>query len=295
MGTRIGMIGIGLMGHGIAYNLALHGHALVVLDHPGNQPLDELTALGVQVRATAAEVVGDADCVVLCVTGSPEVEAVLGGPHGVLAGLRPDAIVIDCSTAVPASTERMAALVRAAGGRFVDAPMTRLPKQAREGRLNLLVGGEAVDVEAIRPLLGCFAENVTHVGPVGAGHRMKLVHNFVSLGSIALIAEAAALAGSAGIAPTVLIDVLAQGGGGGAALDRLRPYLTTGDPSNLQFFMANAVKDLSYYTEMAGGAHATRAIAEAVQATFETGVERGGARALVPELVTLLAPDAGLS
>jgi 3-hydroxyisobutyrate dehydrogenase-like beta-hydroxyacid dehydrogenase len=289
MGTRIGMIGIGLMGHGIAYNLARHGHVLVVLDHPGNQPLDELTALGVQVRATAAEVVADADCVVLCVTGSPEVEAVLGGPQGVLAGLRPDAIVIDCSTAVPASTERMAALVRAAGGRFVDAPMTRLPKQAREGRLNLLVGGEAVDVEAIRSLLGCFAENVTHVGPVGAGHRMKLVHNFVSLGSIALIAEAAALAGSAGIAPTVLIDVLAQGGGGGAALDRLRPYLTTGDPSNLQVFMANAVKDLSYYTEMAGGAQAARAIAEAVRTTFETGVDRGGARALVPELVTLLA------
>ncbi|MFM1988810.1 MAG: hypothetical protein RJA99_1767 [Pseudomonadota bacterium] len=288
MARRIGMIGIGLMGHGIAYNLLSKGHALAVLDHPGNQPLDELRGLGVTVRASGAEVAADAEIVILCVTGSPEVEAVLTAPDGVLTALRPGTIVVDCSTAVPDSTVRMAERVRAAGGRFVDAPMTRLPKHAREGTLNLLVGGDAADFDAVRPVLGCFAENVTHVGPVGAGHRMKLVHNYVSLGTVAVIAEAAALAGGAGIDPEVLVDVLARGGGYGAALDRLKPYLVARDPSGLQFFMANAVKDLSYYTEMAGHSAAAHAIADAIRETFGEGVRRGGPKALVPELVTLL-------
>jgi 3-hydroxyisobutyrate dehydrogenase-like beta-hydroxyacid dehydrogenase len=289
MKSRIGMIGIGLMGHGIAYNLASKGHPLAVLEHAGNQPLGELLALGVTTRTTGAAVAADSEVVILCVTGSPQVEAVLTGADGVLAGLRPGTIVVDCSTAIPESTVKMAQAVQAAGGRFVDAPMTRLPKQAREGRLNLLVGGEAALFETLRPILACFAENITHVGPIGAGHRMKLLHNYVSLGSIALIAEAAALSEAAGIAPGVLIDVLAKGGGGGAALERLTPYMTTRDASNLQFVMSNALKDLTYYTEMAGNAGAERTIAEAVAATFREGVTRGGPQALVPELVSLLA------
>jgi 3-hydroxyisobutyrate dehydrogenase-like beta-hydroxyacid dehydrogenase len=291
--SRIGLIGVGLMGHGIARNVARRGHPLAVLDHPGNRPLDELRALGVEVRATPAALAADREVVILCVTGTPEVEAVLTGPDGVLGALRPGAIVVDCSTAVPDSTLRMAEAVVAAGGRFVDAPMTRTPKHAHEGTLNLLVGADAALFDEIRPLLACFAENIAHVGPVGAGHRMKLVHNFVSLGTIALVAEAAALAGQAGIAPEVLVEVLGKGGGYGAALDRLKPYLLERDPSNLQFFMANAVKDMSYYGEMAARSGAAHAIADAVLGTYGEAVERGGPKALVPELVTLLGRPAG--
>ena len=291
--ARIGLIGVGLMGHGIARNVARHGHPLAVLDHPGNQPLGELRSLGVEVRATPAALAADRDVVILCVTGTPEVEAVLTGADGVLAALRPGAIVVDCSTAVPESTLRMARAVADAGGRFADAPMTRTPKHAHEGRLNLLVGADAALFEALRPLLACFAENIAHVGPVGAGHRMKLVHNYVSLGTVALVAEAAALAGQAGIAPEVLVDVLGKGGGYGAALDRLRPYLLERDASGLQFFMANAVKDMSYYGEMAHRGGAAHEIADAVLATYGEAVVRGGPKALVPELVTLLARPRG--
>ena len=91
-------------------------------------------------------------------------------------------MVIDCSTALPSSSVRVAQAVQAAGSRFLDSPMTRTPKEAAEGRLNLLVGGDPGLVEACRPLLQCFAENITHVGPVGSGHSMKLLHNYVSLG-----------------------------------------------------------------------------------------------------------------
>ncbi len=291
MKPAIAMVGIGLMGHGIARNLARHGYPLTVLEHAGNQPLDELKAAGVATASDAATLAATAQVVVLCVTGTPQVEAVLfgeGDAPGVLRSLRPGTVVIDCSTAIPSSTERVAQAVAAAGGRFLDAPMTRTPKEAAEGRLNLLVGGDADLFAECRPLLACFAENIVHAGPVGAGHRMKLLHNYVSLGFVALLAEAAACAARGGVAPEVLVQVLAQGGGGGMALERLKPFLLDGDPSGLRFFMANAQKDLGYYTAMAADSGAARTIAEGVYDTFAQAVSQGDGQALVPELVAQL-------
>ena len=289
MKQKIGMVGIGLMGHGIARNLAKHGYPLTVLEHAGNQPLDELKAAGVTTATTAAALAASVDVLILCVTGSPEVEAVLTGPGGALQGLRAGAVVIDCSTAVPSSTERMQQAVHAAGGRFVDAPMTRTAKEAHEGRLNLLVGAEPALFDEIRPVLSCFAENITLAGPTGAGHRMKLLHNSVSLGFIALLAEAAACAERAGIAPEVLVDVLSKGGGGGVALERLTPYLLSRDTSGLKFAMGNAQKDLGYYMQMARDTQAAHAIATAVHGTYASAVAQAGAQAMVPELVSILA------
>lgn len=288
---NIGMIGIGLMGHGIASNLLKHGHALTVLEHPGNQPLDALLAAGASTRKQAKEVAEASEIIIVCVTGSPQVEAVLLGDGGVLQGLKPGAIVVDCSTAVPLSTEKIAKAVQAAGGGFIDAPMTRTPKEAAEGRLNLLVGGDAALFEKCLPVLRCFAENISHVGTIGAGHRMKLLHNYVSLGCIALISEAAACALHAGIEPAVFIDVLAKGGGGGAALERLKPQLLEGDPGALRFAMSNAFKDLGYFTTMASDGGAVHRIADAVKQTFETAIAQAGPDAFVPQLVNLLQPS----
>lgn len=288
---KIGIAGIGLMGHGIATNLQRHGHALVLLEHAGNQPLGALTAAGARTVASGRALAEAADLIVLVVTGSPQVEAILTGPGGVLEALRPGTVVIDCSTSMPASTARMAQAVQAAGGRFLDAPMTRTPKEAAEGRLNLLVGGDPALFAECRPVLACFAENITHVGPTGAGHAMKLLHNFVSLGMVTLLAEAAACAGRSGIAPEAFVEVLAKGGGGGIALERLKPYLLTGEVGGLRFSIANARKDLSYYQAMAGEAGAHREIAAAVLATLELAAARAAPDALVPELASLLGRD----
>jgi 3-hydroxyisobutyrate dehydrogenase-like beta-hydroxyacid dehydrogenase len=197
-------------------------------------------------------------------------------------------VVIDCSTAIPSSTQRMAAAVQAVGSRFLDCPMTRTPKEAAEGRLNLLVGGDADLLAQCRPVLQCFAENISHVGPVGAGHGMKLLHNYVSLGMATLLAEAAACAGKSGVAPDVFVDVLAKGGGGGTALERLKPFLLNGDPNGLRFSIANARKDLDYYNTMATDADAQRAIAGAVLATLDGALAKAEPGTLVPEMVALL-------
>ena len=113
---RVGIIGVGLMGHGIALNVLKGGFSLTLMDHPGNQPVDDLIDMGAAQQTSPGAVTAQADLVIICVTGSPQVEAVLTGDAGVIAALSPGTIVVDCSTALPESTERMAALVAAAGG-----------------------------------------------------------------------------------------------------------------------------------------------------------------------------------
>lgn len=285
---KIGMIGIGMMGHGIATNIVKHGHPLSVLAHEGNQPLEALIAQGVKTYQTPRALAEQSNIVILCVTGTPQVEAVLFGQDGVLQGLAPGSIVIDCSTAVPASTERIAKFVSDYGCHFMDAAMTRTPKEAAEGRLNLLVGAEPALFEQCRPLLACFAENIVHVGSVGAGHRMKLLHNFVSLGSVTLMAEAAACAQLAGIPPQTFIDVLAMGGGWGAPLERLKPYLTAGDTSSLRFSLANSLKDLSYYNQMAEDMKVDHTVAQAVKDSLTRACDEADPQALLPEIVSII-------
>ena len=286
---KVGLIGVGLMGHGIAANILRGGHTLCFLDHHGNQPVTDLLSAGAVAKSSGREVAEAAEIVILCVTGSPQVEAVLFEPGGVLEGLVPGSIVIDCSTALPSSTERVAARVEAAGGRFMDAAMTRTPKEAEEGRLNLIVGApEALFAEA-HPLLQCFAENIVHAGQVGAGHTLKLLHNFVSLGFTAVLAEAAAASRRAGIDDTALLEVLGKGGGGGVILERLRPYIASGDPSGFRFSVANALKDIGYYRTMTDDLAAEHGVAEAVLALYQEASDSGHGESPVPELVSLLA------
>lgn len=290
---RVGIIGVGLMGHGIALNVLKGGFSVLMMDHPGNQPVDDLIGMGAELRATPDAVAAEVDLVILCVTGSPQVEAVLTGEAGVISALKPGAIVVDCSTALPESTERMAAMVTAAGGRFLDAPMTRLAKQAHEGTLNILVGGEADVLEAARPVLDTFTENIDHVGGVGFGHRMKLLHNYVSIGHMALLAEAAAQAADAGVDAQVFVDVLAKGGGAGAALQRLRKCILTGDPNDVPFAIGNAGKDINYYREMVGDDAGSRAIADGVSTAIGAAVDAGHAEGYVPELTGLFRAPRG--
>ncbi len=182
----------------------------------------------------------------------------------------------------------MAALVEKAGGIMLDAPMTRTPKEAAEGRLNLIVGGDKAVFEAKLPLLESFAENITYAGGTGAGHTLKLLHNFVSLGFSAVLCEAAAASAKAGIDPAILHDVLAHGGGAGVVLDRLTPFILKGETGGFRFTLANSAKDLGYYCTMAGDLDAASAIATAVRDTYKAEVDGGNAARFVPELIALL-------
>lgn len=267
---QVGVVGVGLMGHGIASSLLRAGHQVSFLNHSGNQPVDDLLAAGATALNSGREVAQSAEVVILCVTGSPQVEAVLFEPNGVLEGLTPGSVVVDCSTALPSSTENVAARVTEAGGRFMDAAMTRTPKEAAEGRLNLIVGAPKALFDETLPLLEGFAENIAHAGEVGAGHTLKLLHNFVSLGFSAVLAEATAASRKAGISDSALLEVLGAGGGGGVVLERLRPYIADNDPSGFKFSVANASKDLGYYHTMTEDLAVEGGIAEAIRNLYQS-------------------------
>ena len=286
--TTIGLIGVGLMGHGIGKNIVSKGWELHFLDHVGNQPTADLVGLGATPHATAMDLAAICDILVLCVTGSPQVEDVLIGSGAVLSALRPGSIVVDCSTAIPSSTRALAAKVREMGCDFVDAAMTRTPKEAEEGRLNLLVGGNAATIARVRPLLETFAENIFEAGGAGCGHQLKLIHNIISLGTVTLIAEVAACAIKDGMDVAAMVDCLRKGGAGGAALERVAPYILDGNSDMLRFTISNACKDTGYYSEMANELGAARLMADAVHQTLSGLVERGLGDAFMPEQVKLL-------
>ena len=284
---QVGMIGAGLMGHGIALNILKGGFSVVVMEHSGNQPINDLIDLGAKRQSSPARVAAETDLIIVCVTGSPEVEEVIAGKSGITSALKPGAIVIDCSTALPDSTVRMAELVFAAGGEFLDAPMTRLAQQAHDGTLNILVGGKADVLETARPVLNTFTENINHVGEVGFGHRMKLLHNYVSIGYMALLSEAAAQAAQAGIQADVFIDVLAKGGGAGSALERLKSSILTGDSSSIPFTINNAIKDIDYYREMIQNGTASKTIADGISVAIKSVVKSGDKELYLSELTKM--------
>ena len=288
MAQQVGLIGVGMMGHGIARNILKHGHSLSFLVHPGNQPVDDLIAAGAKSEDSVARLASTSDVIILCVTGSPQVEDVVLRQDGVLSGLKKGAIVIDCTTAIPSSTVKIAKSVTEAGGRYLDAAMTRTSKEAEEGRLGLIVGGDAGLFREAEPMLRCFAEAIVHAGPTGSGHKLKLLHNFVSLGFAALLAEAAAAASHAGVAPAVFLDVLEKGAGDGVVYKRLKPFIESGDPSGLRFTIGNALKDLSYYNQMAGEVRASHLVAEAVRQLYAAAADGGAGGRFVPELVAVL-------
>ena len=218
--------------------------------------------------------------------------AIVTGIDGLVSGLKPGAVVVDCSTALPDSTLRMGAAVKDAGGAYLDAPMTRTAKHAHDGALNLLVGGDAAVLEKVRPVLASFTDTVDHVGALGHGHRLKLLHNYVSVGFMTLLAEAAAQAADAQIDPQVFVDVLAGGGGASVALERLAPYITQGDREGLPFFVSNAQKDIDYYRAMSTASGAQQTVADNVSAALARTVEAGHGQAYVPELVKLFRKSA---
>lgn len=292
---RVGLIGVGLMGHGIGKNIVAKGFALKILGHRNRKPVESLVALGAVEAKTGRDLAADSDLVLLCVTGSPEVEDAIYRPGGVLEGLHPGLVVADCSTAEPGSTLRIAADIAAKGGRFVDTPMTRTPREAEAGKLGLMTGGDPATLAEIRPVLDCFADTIIHAGPVGAAHKLKLVNNFLSLGHAAMAAEAITAAAKAGIDMQALHDIVVSGGANSVMFERLIKVPLADDDSAAKFTIRNARKDLRYYTNMTELAPMTSFLAETVHQTYVLADNMGYGERYVPRLIDLLGAVNGVS
>jgi hypothetical protein len=158
----VGFIGVGLMGHGMAKNIVEKGYPLVVLGHSKRAPVEHLKSLGAREASTPRDLAALCDVVHLCVTGSPQVEANLRGPDGVIASAKKGLIVVDCSTSNPVSTLALGDELKAAGMTLVDAPLSRTPVEAEAGTLDTMVGADPDTFARIRPVLDTWAGRCPH-------------------------------------------------------------------------------------------------------------------------------------
>ena len=290
----IGFIGLGLMGHGMAKNIVEKGFSLVVAGRRNRKPIDDLVARGALEAASPREVGEQATVVFLCVTGSPEVEAVLSGPEGLRAGMKRGSVIVDCSTSDPVSTMRLVEDLKTAGVDFVDAPLSRTPKEAWEGKLDTMVGASEATFARLKPVLETWAGKIVHIGAPGDGHRMKLLNNFVSLGYAAIYAEALALSRKVGISPQRFDSVISGGRMDCGFYQTFKRWSLEGDPDAHKFSIANAYKDLRYLASMANAAGVAGPITDAVKNTFALAHGAGGDADFVPMLASYVAEANGI-
>jgi len=285
----VGFIGVGLMGHGMAKNIVTKGWPLVIMGHHNREPVEHLVSLGAKEAKAAREVAAACDIVHLCVTGSTQVEALVRGPDGLLAGARKGMVIIDCSTSNPVSTLALAAEAKAAGVAYADAPLSRTPKEAEAGTLDTMVGADPETFARIEPVLRCWAGLVVHLGPVSLGHKMKLVGNFVAMGYAALYSEALAISRKAGLSIEQFHSVIGSGRMRSPFYDTFMQWSLAGDENAHRFTISNAHKDMRYLASMANELGVVNPIQAQVKNSFAAMEAAGQGDRFVPMLADFVA------
>lgn len=290
----IGFIGVGLMGAGMAKNIVTKGYPLVIMGHRNREPVERLLALGATEAKTPRELAAQCDIVHLCVTASPQVEAVMHGPDGIFASGRKGLIVIDCSTSNPVSTLALADAAKAHGMTFIDAPLGRTPIEAEAGMLDAMVGADPDIFAQVKPVLDCWAGNVVHLGPVGLGHKMKLINNFIAMGYAALFSEALGIARKAGLSKEQFHTVIGSGRMRSPFYDTFMKWTMEGDENAHRFTISNAHKDMRYLSSLANEIGALHPIQSMVKNSFAAMEAAGQAQRYVPMLADFVATQNGL-
>lgn len=294
MKDRVGFIGLGSMGSGMAANLLAKGWPLTVWAHRSREALERLVKDGAAEANTPRALAEASEAVVLCVTGSREVEALVNGPDGIAAAGKP-LLLIDCSTSNPSSTVQLAGQLGAQGIVLVDAPLARTPKEAAEGKLDVMAGGPDEAFARARPILEAFAARVIHTGPTGSGHTMKLLNNFISMGYSAIYSEALTLGMKAGLTPRVFDSVIRGSRMDCGFYQAFFEFVLNRNENAQRFAMANALKDMTYLASFAQAAGVANPIGAAVRNGFATAVATGHGEKFVPALSDVIAGLNGVS
>jgi hypothetical protein len=294
MKERIGFIGLGAMGSGMAANLLAKGWPLTVLAHRKREAIDRLVADGARQAESPRELALVSDIVLLCVTGSAQVEQIVKGPDGLVSAGKP-LLVIDCSTSNPSVTTQLAQDLAAQDIALVDAPLARTPKEAAEGKLDVMVGGPEESVARALPVLEAFSARIIRTGPVGTGHTMKLLNNFISMGYSAIYSEALMLGAKAGLTPQVFDSVVRGSRMDCSFYQAFFDFVLNRNENAQRFAMVNALKDMSYLASFAQASGAVNPMGAAVRNSFATAVAAGHGEAFVPALSDVIAAANGVS
>ena len=291
----VGFVGVGFMGQGMARNLLEKGFPLTVLGHRNRKPVEDLVAAGAAEASSARELAQRSRIIFLCVTGSAQVESVLKGENGIIAGAAPGTVVVDCSTSDPMVTVRLAQELEAAGLHLADAPLGGTPAQAALGKLSAMVGATPEVFARIKPACEAWAEKIVHVGPTGDGHKMKLLNNFLSMGYAAIYAEALTLGQKIGITPQNFDSVIRGGRMDCGFYQTFMQYVLQRDRDAHKFTLANALKDVRYLESVANAVGVANPVGNAVKNSFATAVASGKGEDYVPMLSDWIAGLNGTS
>ena len=285
MESRIGFVGLGLMGSAIVGRLQDCNYQLTVLGNKDRTGLDQALARGALEAASGVDLAKQSDVIMLCMGTSDQVEERILGEQGIISGLSSGKIIIDFGTSLPSSTKEISSKIADTGAVILDAPLGRTPHHAKDGLLNIMASGDKDAFDAVRTILENLGENVLYIGDLGTGHTIKLMNNFFGMTIATAMAEVFAVADAAGVSRQTVYKVISAGPLHSSMMDFISAFGLEGDKSKLEFAIKNAFKDVSYYRLMTQNLGINSIMSESASKALSQANDGGYANAMVCEMI----------
>ncbi len=285
MESRIGFVGLGLMGSAMVGRLQDCNYQLTVLGNKDRTGLDQALARGALEAASGVDLAKQSDVIMLCMGTSDQVEERILGEKGIISGLSSGKIIIDFGTSLPSSTKEISSKIADTGAVILDAPLGRTPHHAKDGLLNIMASGDKDAFDAVRTILENLGENVFYLGDLGTGHTIKLMNNFFGMTIANAMAEVFAVADAAGVSRETVYKVISAGPLHSSMMDFISAFGLEGDKSKLEFAIKNAFKDVSYYRLMTQNLGINSIMSESASKALSQANDGGYANAMVCEMI----------
>ena len=285
MESRIGFVGLGLMGSAMVGRLQDCNYQLTVLGNKDRTGLDQALARGALEAASGVDLAKQSDVIMLCMGTSDQVEERILGEQVIISGLSSGKIIIDFGTSLPSSTKEISSKIADTGAVILDAPLGRTPHHAKDGLLNIMASGDKDAFDAVRTILENLGENVFYLGDLGTGHTIKLMNNFFGMTIANAMAEVFAVADAAGVSRETVYKVISAGPLHSSMMDFISAFGLEGDKSKLEFAIKNAFKDVSYYRLMTQNLGINSIMSESASKALSQANDDGYANAMVCEMI----------
>lgn len=285
MESRIGFVGLGLMGSAMVGRLQDCNYQLTVLGNKDRTGLDQALARGALEAASGVDLAKQSDVIMLCMGTSDQVEERILGEQGIISGLSSGKIIIDFGTSLPSSTKEISSKIADTGAVILDAPLGRTPHHAKDGLLNIMASGDKDAFDAVRTILENLGENVFYLGDLGTGHTIKLMNNFFGMTIANAMAEVFAVADAAGVSRETVYKVISAGPLHSSMMDFISAFGLEGDKSKLEFAIKNAFKDVSYYRLMTQNLGINSIMSESASKALSQANDDGYSNAMVCEMI----------
>ena len=285
MESRIGFVGLGLMGSAMVGRLQDCNYQLTVLGNKDRNGLDQALTRGALEAASGVDLAKQSDVIMLCMGTSDQVEKRILGEQGIISGLSSGKIIIDFGTSLPSSTKKISSKIADTGAVILDAPLGRTPHHAKDGLLNIMASGDKDAFDAVRTILENLGENVFYLGDLGTGHTIKLMNNFFGMTIANAMAEVFAVADAAGVSRETVYKVISAGPLHSSMMDFISAFGLEGDKSKLEFAIKNAFKDVSYYRLMTQNLGINSIMSESASKALSQANDDGYANAMVCEMI----------